>query len=290
MEKNLEDLGVPMPTNAKPDDELYQRIIPVSSSVVDSPLDPPAELVEIPSHGYLYKNSTTDQDVLSGNIRIRPMTVREEKILSTVRLIKSGQALDLVFKNCIKSDIDTQELLSSDRSFLMLWLRSISYGNTYKFKLQCPNAACQKKFEYEVDLNGHAVKELTDPNVSEPFEITLPVSKQKVLFRLPRGKDEMEIMKLNNQPKKLNEPDEDSVKRLTSAIVKITRPDGTVVSDKEKQMVVESWIARDSSTFRNKIEELDCGVEDIKGIKCPYCEEEFDTPIPITENFFRVTE
>lgn len=288
MAESLEDLGIPTPRNAKPDDELFQKTTIGASS--DSPLDPPSELVELPSHGYLYKNATTDSDVLDGKIRIRPMTVKEEKILSTVRLVKSGQALDLVFKNCIKSNIDTLELLSSDRSFLMLWLRNVSYGNVYKFNLQCPDAGCQKKFETEVDLTAHPVKELEDPSIKEPFEITLPVSKQVVQFRLPRGKDEMEIMKLQNQPKKLNEADDDIVKRLTSCIIKITRPDGTVVSDKEKKSVVESWIARDSSVLRNKMEDLDCGVEDIKGIVCPYCGNEFDTAIPITENFFRVTE
>lgn len=288
MAQNLEELGIPTPQNARPNDELFQKTTIVQSQ--DSPLDPPAELVDLPSHGYLYKNSTDDPDVLSGKIKIRPMTVKEEKILSTVRLVKSGQALDLVFKNCIKSAIPTEELLSSDRSFLMIWLRSISYGNTYRFKLQCPDAGCQKKFETEIDLSGHPVKELEDDTVQEPFEIILPVSKQKVLFRLPRGKDEMEIMKSNNQPKKLNEADEDVLKRLTSSIIKITLPDGTVVSEKEKNAIVESWIARDSSTLRNEIEKRDCGIEDIKGIKCPYCGNEFDTPIPITENFFRVTE
>jgi len=288
MPTDLESLGIPTPANARPGDELYQKT--QSASVEDSPFDPPAELVEIPSHGYLYKNATDDQDVLDGKIRIRPMTVREEKILATARLVKSGQALDLLFKNCIKSKIDTQELLSSDRSFLMIYLRNVSYGNIYKFNLTCPNTACQRKFETEVDLTGHPVKELTDPTAQEPFEIVLPVSKQKVLFRLPRGKDEMEIMKLQNQPKRMNEADEDTVKRLTSCILKITRPDGTVISDKDKNAVVESWIARDSSTLRNELEKRDCGVEDIKGIKCPYCGETFDSPIPITENFFRVTE
>ncbi len=288
MANDLESLGIPTPRNARPDDELFQK--GSSPVVVDSPLDPPSELVELPSHGYLYKNSTDDKDVLEGKIRIRPMTVREEKILSTVRLVKSGQALDLVFKNCIKSNIDTAELLSSDRSFLMLWLRNVSYGNIYKFNLTCPDSACQKKFETEVDLTNHPVKELEDPDMVEPFEITLPASKQKVLFRLPRGKDEMEIMKLQNQPKKMNEADDDVVKRLTSAIIKIVRPDGSVVTDKEKNAVVESWIARDASTLRNELEKKDCGIEDIKGIKCPYCGNEFDSPIPITENFFRVSE
>jgi hypothetical protein len=287
MPTDLESLGIPVPLNARPDDELFQRSSS-SPAVADSPLDPPSELVELPSHGYLYKNATDDQDVLEGKIRIRPMTVREEKILSTVRLVKSGQALDLVFKNCIKSHIDTAELLSSDRSFMMLWLRNVSYGNVYKFNLQCPE--CQKKFETEVDLTNHPVKELEDPEVKEPFEVTLPVSKQKVLFRLPRGKDEMEIMKLQNQPKKMNEADDDIVKRLTSAIIKITRHDGSVVAEKEKTAVVESWIARDSSTLRNELEKRDCGIEDIKGIVCPHCGNTFDSPIPITENFFRVTE
>ena len=285
----MTEKDLPIPKNAKPGDELYEAV--GSSSKSQKMLfEPPAELVEIPSHGLLYKNITNDPDVLEkGSIRIRPMTVNEEKILSTPRLVKSGQALDMVFQNCIKSSIDVTNMLSSDRVFLMLWLRSISYGNMYKFTLQCNNPECKKKFEYEVDLSTHPIKEISS-EIVEPIEIELPVSKYHVFFRLPRGTDEVELIKLQNQTKKLNEADDSIVKKLVSTVIKITDFDGNPLPENLYEQFISSLVARDASVWRNKIEKMDGGIEDIKGIVCPHCEEEFESAIPITENFFRAEE
>lgn len=289
---------IPRPSNLKPGDNFYENVDSVTSGPTSQNLifEPAAELVEIPSHGYLYKDITDDPEILEkGAIRIRPMTVHEEKILATARLVKSGQALDMVFANVIKSKgkgderLDPGMLLSSDRVYIMLWLRSISYGNIYKFNLICPSTLCQKRFEFEVDLNNHPISEITDASISEPFEFELPFTKHKLSFRLPRGRDEIEIIKLQNQPKKMNEIDDSIVKRLSSIIFEIFDPEGNKLPTKHIDPFVESMIAGDASSFRNELERIDSGIEDIKGIQCPHCDYEFDTPIPITENFFRTS-
>lgn len=283
--ETLEDLGINEPRNARPGDGFYKANQTPGSNLM---FEPPAELVEIPSHGYLYKEATDDPDILEkGSIKIRPMTVNEEKILTTSRLVKSGQALDMIFQNCIKSRINPSELLSSDRVFLMLWLRSISYGNIYKFNLTCPNNACGRRFEYEVDLSEHPIEEIEDSSVEEPFELTLPVMKYKIWFRLPRGKDEIEIIKMQNKPKKVDDTDESIVRRLSSVIEKIEDPEGNEIPSAQHQAFVESMVGRDASEFRKAIDSHDGGVEDIQNIQCPHCDHEFDTPIPITESFFR---
>jgi len=282
---------IPQPKNTPPGDDFYQKAEAVStaSGAGEFFFEPGAELVEIPSHGYLYGEITDDPDILErGSVRVRPMTVKEEKILSTTRLVRSGQALDLIFKNVIKSKIDPGKLLSSDRVFIMLWLRSVSYGNIYKFNLQCPS--CQGRFEYEVDLGNHPIRELEDENVKEPFELVLPVSKTKVYYRLPRGIDEIEIIKIQNQPKKMNDSDNSIVSRLASILLKVELQDGKEVPSKYYQQFVESLVARDASIFRQALQENDSGIEDIKDIDCPHCGYEYDTAIPITENFFRTTE
>jgi hypothetical protein len=289
MSNELDKLGIPIPKNVAPGDTMYESQGEVKGQKLA--YEPPAELVEIPSHGYLYKDICNDPEILEkGAIRIRPMTVHEEKIISTPRLVKSGQALDMIFKNVIKSNIDTKKLLSSDRVFLLLWLRSVSYGNQYKFKLQCPNTNCQKRFEYSVDLSQHPVKEFENEDIKEPFTITLPVSKATLEYRLPRGGDEEEIINMQNKPKAINDADDAIVTRLSSAVLKIILSDGTELSVKEKTAFIEGLIARDASLFRQALEKNDCGIEDITGITCPYCEYEFDTTIPLTESFFRTTE
>lgn len=286
----MSDQNIPNPTNIKPGDDFYKNAeISPSKDSEGFMFEPPAELVEIPSHAYLYQGITNDQEVLEkGALRIRPMTVREEKILTTTRLVRSGQALDMIFKNVIKSKIDPSQMLSSDRVFIMLWLRSVSYGNIYKFDLQCPS--CQGRFEHEVDLGAHPIIEFKDETVSEPFDLELPVSKFKIKYRLPRGVDEVEIIKMQNLPKKLNEADDSIVKRLSSILISVTNTEGEEIPKKYYSQFIENIVARDASIFRNELEKNDCGIEDIKDIDCPHCGYEYNTPIPITENFFRTTE
>lgn len=252
--------------------------------------EPPAEYVELPSHGFMYKSVTDDPDVLEkGRILIRPMTVEEEKILNTPRLVKTGQALDLIFRNCIKSRIDPTELLSSDRVYLMLWLRSISYGNIYKFWIQSQDpSATQKRIQWEVDLSKQPIREFTDPTIQEPFTIVLPYSKKTVVYRLPRGKDEVEMMKLQNQTKALDAIDQSGVQRLISVIVAIVNADGTQIDRKMYNREISGWVTRDASELRNALNDNDCGIEPIM-IQDPNTGYEFEVQIPITEDFFRVT-
>jgi len=281
----LKELGIENVANSKPGAAKTYK----NTSASNMLFEPNAELVEIPSHGYLYKNVTTDADIIErGSLRIRPMTVSEEKILTTSRLVRSGQALDLIFRNCIKSDIDPGELLSSDRVYIMLWLRSISYGNIYKFWLQSQDPANPGRFQWEVDLQAHPIKEFDDATIQEPFEVTLP-SGYKILFRLPRGKDELQIIKMNNAPKGAEETDETIVKRLSSIIIKAYKKDGVEIPAAQYDAFINSLVARDASAFRKEIDRIDCGIEDIKVVD-PRSGYTFETSIPITEDFFRVTE
>ena len=287
MPTNIEDL---IPSNLNPNDAFYTQKGANKQSAQKMMFEPKAQLVELPSHGYLYKGITNDEEVLAGSIRIRPMTVNEEKILTTPRMVKSGQALDGVFQNCIKSDINVGELLSSDRVYLMLWLRSVSYGNIYKFNMTCPSQTCEKRFEHSVDLSNHPINEMQDPEVKEPFTFHLPVMGYDLAFRLPRGKDEVEMIKMQNEPKALNASDETLVKRMSSVIFSITDPETKKELPKDQiDSFINSMVAGDASLFREELIRLDAGVEDIKGIACPHCGHEFDSPIPITENFFRST-
>lgn len=292
---DINNLDIPKPKNAAPGDDFYQNIKPSSNSGQTMMFEPPAELVEIPSHGLLYKEITDDPDILErGSIRVRPMTVHEERILTTNRIVKSGQAIDMVFRNVIKSKgkggepLDPSLLLSSDRIFLMLWLRSISYDNIYKFNLQCPN--CEKRFEYSVDLAQHEVKEL-DPETTEtePYEFVLPKWQYKIYYRLPRGVDEIEMIQANKGVKKIDETDDSVVRRLTSIIIRVEDPDGNEIPKQQIPSFAESMITGDASAFRNELERRDAGIEDIKDINCPNCGHEYDTSIPITESFFRTS-
>jgi hypothetical protein len=285
--ENVANIKTGGPQKAQPASSTYKNTATGDSKLM---FEPDAELVDLPSHGYLYKNITDDPDIIErGQIRIRPMTVHEEKILTTARLVKTGQALDLIFRNCIKSRIDPGEMLSSDRVFVMLWLRSISYGNIYRFFVNTQDPASQiGKFEVEVDLSNHPIKEMEDPEIKEPFKTTLP-SGFEITYRLPRGKDEIEIIKMNNQPKGITDTDETIVKRLSSIIIEAKRKDGSIIPQTQYDSFVDSLVTRDASAFRKAIDNVDCSVEQIS-VTDPSTGYSWDMELPITESFFSVSD
>ncbi len=250
--------------------------------------EPEAELVAMPSHGYLYQNNTEDENVLGGEILVRPMTLTEEKILSTNRLIKTGQALDMVFRNCVKSDINPSDLLSSDRLFLMFWLRAISYGNEYTFSLRCPNNTCNRKFKYTVDLGNQPVKEI-EPDTVEPIEVKLPKSGATLFYNLPRGRTEAAIRRQQRDVQvNVDDVDNSMTDRLKIMTARIITPDGEELEKNKWQMFFNSLVGFDAAAIRESITETDAGVEPIKDISCPFCDEQFDEDIPVTADFFRL--
>ena len=250
--------------------------------------EPPAEKVLLPSKGLLYKDVTDDEDLLQGYIKIRPMTLNEEKILTTTRLVKTGQAIELVFRNCIKSNIDPRDLLSSDRLFLMFWLRGISYGHQYTFTLRCPSATCGRQFKYTIDISKQPIKEI-DPDISEPIELELPKTKAIIYYRLPRGRDEEQLRRLEEKAVGFNDIDNTTTERLKILIERIITPDGSELPKEQWDAFLNSLIAYDSAYIRQDMISKDAGIEPIKNVICPYCDEQFEEDIPITVDFFRVS-
>lgn len=279
--------------NKKPQTEVKSRPKAQETQTAEAPsanqpkFEPPAELVDLPSHGYLYEDVTEDEDILNGQIRIRPMTHHEEKILATNRLIKSGQALDMVFQNCIKSKIAPEDLLTSDRLFLMFWLRGISYGHEYSFQIRCQNPACERKFKFTADISQQPIKEI-DQSVKEPIVVKLPKTQATVHYHLPRGRDEKEARRESNQVVDVNAIDNSTTKRLKALIEKIDDPEGNEIPKKDWLSFLDSLIAYDSSVLREDMMDKDGGVEPIQDIECPHCGETFDSDIPVTADFFRV--
>lgn len=260
---------------------------PKAKSAAGFSFEPPAELVALPSHGHLYKDVTEDEDVLNGRIKVRPMTHTEEKILSTSRLIKSGQAFDMVYKNCIKSTIDPLDLLSSDRLFLMFWLRGISYGHLYTFSMRCPE--CDKSFKWTVDISKHPVKEITD-ELEEPIEVRLPRSGAIVYYYLPRGETEKKVREMRERKRvSATDIDDTSTKRMILLTDRIVDPTGEELKKNKWEIFLDSLIGADAATIRDDMEAKDAGVEPIKDMECPYCDSTFDSNIQVTADFFRVT-
>lgn len=237
--------------------------------------EPSAEKVTLPSKGRFYNGIISEK---KGDILIRPMTLKEENIFTTKRLLKNGQAIDMVLRNCIKTPgINTAELLSSDRVFLLFFLRAISYGTKYTIKTKCPS--CGEDNDDQLEIMSLEVKE-PPTALTDPFPVTLPMSKLKMEMRLSRGKDESELLK-NSSLGNL-ESNQAITERICSLIVSMegVNPD----SYKNK---LDNLIGGDVSHIRQTLSAIDFGYRIDKDNYCTKCNSKYEIALSINENFFR---
>jgi len=246
-----------------------------------------SELIPLPSKGRLYKPVCKDPEVVKkGMIRMKPMTVKEEEILSTPRFLKAGIATRMILERCIDSDIDAKDILLFDSNFLMFYLRSISYGDEYHFELQCTNATCEKKFDHVVNITKLAFDELDD-EVKEPIKVKLPISQYTVEAILPRLYHTEEIYTRNsNRKKSTQDSDQRLLDNMLVTTLAIYDEEGNEVDESDWVEFYEALPGADSGTLREKFA-FSTNIDEIKDIECPYCNTEFDGSIPMGPEFFR---
>lgn len=96
-------------------------------------------------------------------IKVRPFTVKEEKLL--LMAIESKVASDIiatvkqVINNCVQDEIDVDKLPFFDIDYLFIYLRAKSVGEQAAVNLTCNNVledgeTCNHKFVTEVDIGN----------------------------------------------------------------------------------------------------------------------------------------
>ena len=140
----------------------------------------PQESVPLPSRGVIYPVDGP----LHGKetIDIKPMTAKEEDILTSRAYIKSGTVLTKLLQSCITNkSINPDSLISGDRNALLVSLRITGYGADYDVEVDCPECGARSKQTF--DLSQLQIKRLeVEPVVQGDnlFEVVLPVTKKTV--------------------------------------------------------------------------------------------------------------
>lgn len=193
-----------MTTEERMEEELTGKAM--KSAPTSILLEPSASIIHLPSKGLLYRNEPALAEVQEGSISARPMTMRELELFMRPELLESGTLIDAILKKCIKSNIDPKYLLTSDRTYILIWLRGQSFGASYRFEFQC--SGCKRSISHKLNLGDLPQKTLDDihaqfdengkiiqssvKKIKEPFAFLLPHSGLTVYFRLSRGHDEGE--------------------------------------------------------------------------------------------------
>ena len=237
----------------------------------------PSEMIDLPSGGKCYSE---DSPLSSGKIEIKYMTAKEEDILTSANLIKKGVVINKLLDSLIiNNDIKQENLILGDKNAVMVAARILAYGPEYTAEVVNPNTG--NKINYTFNLADCPFKTLPGDIKGNEFDVTLPVSKSKVKFKLLTAKEEFEI---EEELKAIGKTGIEVIPELTTrmrhAIISV---DGKT----EKPVInafAENMLARDSMFLREQIQKVSPDIEltqkiDVEG-------DTVEVAIPMTVNFF----
>lgn len=235
--------------------------------------------ITLPSMGLFYDGSDGPKD---GKLHMRPMTGEEEGILATPKFVKKGVAVNMIFKRCLQEPFNPENLLSVDRTYMLIFLRGISYSHEYEAEVKCPE--CDRKFPTTINLNDLTVSNCPN-NFGPHLSDVLPVSQYEFNYHLPRGSDETKIQDYREQQLRLfgDTGSDDTLTYRTALLI----DDIKGLKDKmELMMLIKNLPVQDVSYLRNVINDPPFGVDTKCDIICPYNTCEFQIDLPLEANFF----
>ena len=147
----------------------------------DLGFDIPVETVPLPSQGLVYPAGHPLH--MKTSIDIRAMTAREEDILTSRALIKSGTVISALINSCITNkDVDASSLLSGDRNAIMTAIRITGYGAEYEVDIECPECTAKQKKSFNLSalpINSLQYEPDTSGNNKFSFQLQLQSRERK---------------------------------------------------------------------------------------------------------------
>ena len=204
-------------------------------------------------------------------VNIKPFTYAQERKLRSIK--KAAQGIPVIkslFNDCVKG-LDYDSMTLEDKNYLLFKLREISYGDDYALTLECME--CNSKNALSMEISKIEVKYAED-DYKEPLEITLPDSKQKVVFVTPRSKDEhymtdMEVL----------------IDNLWRFMISV----GKYSDERIKQEFLKKTTVRDVAYFREQLIKERYGMRKSMSFECAGCGAINESIIPFNESFFSVS-
>ncbi len=242
----------------------------------------PTEFVDLPTKGRFY----SEAHPLKGKetVEIRYMTAKEEDILTSKTLLKSGMAIDrLIGSILVDKSINVASLYASDKNAILVACRISGFGPEYETRVNCP--ACGTSAPYMFDLNecrpyfGNEQLEVGDDGT---FAVILPVTKIDARLKILNSKEEAFLTQLAENKAKKNLPESILTDQLKAIIVSLNGQTERSTINK----FVDIMPARDSRFLRKEYVKASPGVEMKNDFKCSSCGHEQEVDIPLTADFF----
>jgi hypothetical protein len=194
--------------------------------------------------------------------------------------------VDTLLKRCLVSPIDPDNLLVTDRYFLLIMLRANSLGPEVQVTATCTNEKCRKSGVFNLDLIKDYDVLPVKEGVKEPFEVTLPVSKFKITYHLTRGTDVKKTEQLIAKAVKDNPAEELGL--TVSVACLIDTVNDTPVPDDQRVEIIDSLPARDFLALKKSIDANTPGMTTTTSKTCSSCGTsiEMGSPLSAAEFFY----
>jgi hypothetical protein len=243
----------------------------------------PTDLVPLPSGGRVYPLGSP----LAGkdSVEIKSMTAKDEDILTSRALIRSGKVITSLLRSCLLDrTIDPDKMLVGDRNAAIIGIRITGYGAEYPIKVECPQ--CNSEVKKEINLTDLPIRnfpeDLQVTTGKNEFTFSLPVSKKTAVFKLLTGEEERELLQLIDRGRKATGGEELVTTRLKMQVVEISGE-----RDPQKlASIIRNLPARDSRELRKYIEKITPGVEMKTQFTCESCSYQGEVEVPLGTDFF----
>lgn len=253
-----------------------------STVAVEAPLYP-TEIIDLPSHGYFYPETSP---LASGKIEVKVMTAREEDILANESLIRSGKVLEKLLEALVvDKSIQLGEMLITDRNALVVAARRLAYGDTYgPIAFRCKG--CGQECKESVNLGDIKEKQYDFSNYTRGnnlLQFKLPHSNVNVSVKLMSVNDDAAIDAELTGIKKVNKNASSEVTTRLSHLIK-------EVGGKKEAAVIRNFVnnmsTKDTSALRKFVRESTPEIDMSFDFKCDKCEYTERADVPITSQFF----
>lgn len=262
-----------------------------SSATADPAVDPakaPAagaqlgySTIRIPSRGVLY-----DGKLPQGAVQMRQMRSGE-----MARLQGQGgnvvAKIEAVVNACVKlpSELSSKDLLLSDHFFLMLALRTMTFGPKYNYKFRCQY--CGSVERATVDIAKDLDEKPAADDLVEPFEVTLKDAGCVAGCRLLRASDQDLVVKHTTRMK-MSTADKSDPSFAYRLALALEERDGEPFSDVlVKQDFIKGLTAADTIRLERGISEKEPGVDIRVFPVCSACDAAAELTLPFDAEFFR---
>lgn len=227
----------------------------------------PFDEIFLPSMGLFYKDKTS-------NVKVRALTGYDEIMLSSPYLAHTGNATKILFNNVVlDSSLEYEELLVCDRDAIMLFIRSVNFGDDIEMDFICPSCSNESKGSYKI--SQIEAKELNIlPNENGEFE-----------FLVPSSLNSENPIQINFSPIRVSNSFMVEDKQLMSRyMAQINSINGNCNKDYILKFLKHLKI-KDSKSLREFMDRTEPGFEETLMHICPSCEYEIRDVVRVDKSF-----